>query len=93
MTRLGAMRITSVETAPPSLSHRFVVVWRAETREIVGAASVERGWVERIPDPRSAEDQSRRRDRQGLLRLADLPGVIEAMMARAAEAAAGGSGG
>ncbi|MGQ0564359.1 MAG: hypothetical protein ACT4OK_04730 [Gemmobacter sp.] len=73
-----------MQTAPHPRSHRFVVVWRAETREIAGAAPVERGWVERIPDPRAAETDGDARDRQGLVRLADLPGVIEAMMARAA---------
>ena len=87
MTRHASPRITPVETFPSPRGHRFVVVWRAEAREIVGAAPVERGWVERIPDPRAVEAEGGRRDRQGLVRLEDLPGVIEAMMARAAGAA------
>lgn len=76
-----------MENAAHSRNHRFVVVWRAESREIAGAAPVERGWVERIPDPRSVEAEGGRRDRQGLVRLGDLPEVIEAMMARAATGA------
>lgn len=87
MTRHATPRITPVETSPPPRSHRFVVVWRAEAREILGAAPVERGWVERVPDPRADEASGGRRDRQGLVRLEDLPGVIEAMMARAATGA------
>jgi hypothetical protein len=66
----------------PAQSHRFVIVWRLEPREIEGAAEVWRGWVERIPDARQREERGERQDRVGLSRLEDLPEQIAKLIAR-----------
>lgn len=62
-----------------------MVVYRAEAREIANAEEVRRGWVERVPDPRSAEAADAARDRQGFAALEDLPAVISGMIDRAEE--------
>ena len=61
-------------------THRFVVAYRIEAREIDGAEEVRRGWIERVPDPRAAEAGDSERDRLGFRALADLPGLIEGMI-------------
>jgi hypothetical protein len=70
--------------APTPKAYRFVVVYRAETREIEGAAEVRRGWIERVLDPRSL-DAGIGQQRLGFHTLAELPGLI-ARMIEAAEA-------
>ena len=49
-----------MKTRQPPQSHRFVVVYRNEHREIEGAADIWRGWVERIPNPRQRELERQR---------------------------------
>ncbi len=69
--------------ASASRSHRFVVVWRAETREIASAGEVRRGWVERVPDPRGQAAGEATVHRQGFQRLDELPAVIARLIADA----------
>jgi len=64
-------------------SHRFVVVWRAERREIADAADVWRGWVERIPTPRQGAS-GQEAERIGLQALHDLPDAILSLIERTA---------
>jgi hypothetical protein len=66
-----------------SRSHRFVVVWRAETREIASAAEVRRGWVERVPDPRAQAAGEAAAQRVGFHQLDELPAVIARLIADA----------
>lgn len=61
-------------------SHRFVIVYRTETREIADAAVVWRGWVERVPDPRQIEAEQAEGQRLGFHALDELPGLIRALM-------------
>ncbi|WP_344848126.1 hypothetical protein [Celeribacter arenosi] len=63
-------------------SHRFVVVYRAENREIHGAATIWRGWIERIPDPRQREMDRQKPDRIDFRDLTDLPRHIETLIER-----------
>ncbi|MFV0385051.1 hypothetical protein [Paracoccus sp. (in: a-proteobacteria)] len=57
-------------------SHRFVVVYRRETREISGAVEVWRGWIERIPDPRQRVEEGQTEGRLGFNELAEIPGLM-----------------
>lgn len=57
-------------------SHRFVVVYRCEAREIDGAAEVWRGWVERIPDPRQRVEDGQSEERLGFTDLAEVPELM-----------------
>lgn len=68
---------------PYPKSHRFVVVYRAEAREIANAEEVRRGWVERVPDPRAVDAGDTTQDRQGFAKLEELPGLITEMIGRA----------
>lgn len=61
---------------PLSPSHRFVVVWRSELREIACAAEIRRGWVERVPDPRALVAGKGPAQRVGFHQLDELPDVI-----------------
>ena len=72
-------------------SHRFVVVYRAESREIDGAAAIWRGWVERIPDPRQREMDRQKPDRIDFRDLTDLPDHMSTLMARAGPSEAASS--
>ena len=63
-------------------SHRFVVVYRVEAREIAGAAEVRRGWVERVPEPRALDDGEPQPARRGFQDLEELPGLIGGMRVR-----------
>ncbi len=63
-------------------SHRFVVVFRNEIREIENAAEVWRGWVERIPDPRQREIGRQDDDRLDFQSLEELPALIGRLIAR-----------
>jgi hypothetical protein len=69
-----------VARASQPRTHRFVVVYRAEAREIDGADEVRRGWVERVPDPRAADAGDTERDRSGFRMLTELPELIESMI-------------
>lgn len=71
--------------APHPKAYRFVVVYRAETREIEGAAEVRRGWIEQVLDPRSLDAGAIGQQRLGFHTLAELPGLIGRMI-EAAEA-------
>jgi hypothetical protein len=75
-----------VETTVPRQAHprthRFVVVYRIETREIPGAVDVRRGWIERVPDPREVEADQADRSRLGFQELNDLPVLITRMIAQ-----------
>lgn len=64
----------------PYISHRFVVVWRCEAREIVGAAKVWRGWIERIPDPRQRFEDGQTEERLGFNDLDEVPERIRALI-------------
>jgi hypothetical protein len=64
-------------------THRFVVVYRMELREIAGAAEVRRGWVERVPDPRGLAAGEPERERLGFQTLAELPELIARMIDKA----------
>lgn len=57
-------------------SHRFVVVYRCERREIDGAADVWRGWIERIPDPRQRVEDGQSEDRLGFHDLKEVPALM-----------------
>ena len=61
-------------------AHRFVVLYRTETREIEGAAEVRRGWIERVPDPRALEAGESEHLRLGFQSLDELPGLIARMI-------------
>ncbi|WP_372571757.1 hypothetical protein [Ruegeria jejuensis] len=61
-------------------SHRFVVIYRCEPREIAGAAEVWRGWVERIPDPRQRAEAGQTEERLGFHELQELPALITRLM-------------
>ena len=61
-------------------AHRFVVLYRTETREIKGAAEVRRGWIERVPDPRRLEAGESEHLRLGFQALDELPGLIARMI-------------
>ena len=61
-------------------SHRFVVVWRAEDREIEGADLVWRGWVERIPDPRQRAEKGQTSERVGITDLDEVPDGIRSLI-------------
>jgi hypothetical protein len=71
---------TTVPRAAHPHAHRFVVVYRIETREIPGAAEVRRGWVERVPDPREVEAGEADRSRFSFQALSDLPALITRMI-------------
>lgn len=71
-----------MNTRQPPQSHRFVVVYRNEHREIEGAADIWRGWVERIPNPRQRELERQREDRLDFRNLSDLPHLIEMLIRR-----------
>lgn len=73
-----------VNNAQKHQSHRFVVVYRSENRELENAAEIWRGWVERIPDPRQRELDKQNTERLGFQALSDLPHLIEELMDRAA---------
>jgi len=77
-----------VSHARPSQSHRFVVVYRLEAREIAEAAEVWRGWVERIPDPRQRAEAGQTDERLGFQNLDELPGLIARLMEHADRGAA-----
>ncbi len=61
-------------------SYRFVVVYRAEAREIEGAAEVRRGWIEQVVDPRRLEAGEIGQMRLGFQSLSELPGLIARMI-------------
>ena len=65
-----------------SQTFRFVVVYRAEAREIAGAAPVWRGWVEQVPDPRALDDEMQPCPRLGFQDLAELPALVSEIIAR-----------
>lgn len=67
-------------TSAQSRTHRFVVLWRFEAREIAGAAEVRRGWIERVPDPRAQEAGAERPERVGFSDLGELPALIARMI-------------
>lgn len=69
----------------PHPSHRFVVVWRREAREIAGAAEVWRGWVERIPDPRQRVEDGLKEDRVGINALDEVPDRIRELIDEAGQ--------
>ncbi|MGI9507416.1 MAG: hypothetical protein ACR2RE_30605 [Geminicoccaceae bacterium] len=69
-------------------SHRFVLVYRMESREIEGAADVWRGWIERVPDPRQREHGQQTEDRLGFHDLSELPGLVETLISRSETASA-----
>lgn len=61
-------------------SHRFVVVYREEVREIAQAEGVWRGWIEKVPDPRSLDVGEAGPPRLGFLTLAEIPDLIQALI-------------
>lgn len=63
-------------------SHRFVVVFRREAREIENATEVWRGWVERIPSPRQKEIDHQEDDRLDFQSLEELPKLIARLIER-----------
>jgi len=65
----------------PLRSHRFVVVYRAETREIRDASEIWRGWIESVPDPRDS-DEDAVPQRLGFQSLEDLPRLIDTLIRR-----------
>lgn len=68
--------------ASETQSHRFVVVYRNEAREIANAAEVWRGWVERIPNPRQREIHRQDEDRLDFQSLEELPALIIRLIER-----------
>lgn len=62
-------------------SHRFVLVFRNETREISDAEPVWRGWIERVPDPRQREIARQSEERLGFQSLDEIPVLIERLIA------------
>lgn len=65
-------------------SHRFVVVFRREAREIEGASEVWRGWIERVPAPGEPAPNEAGANRIGFGELAELPALIRTLIDRAA---------
>jgi len=63
-------------------SHRFVVVFRREAREIAGAPEVWRGWVERVPAPGELPPDQSGANRIGFRELAELPALIRTLIDR-----------
>ncbi len=78
-TNIGTLALEQISHPQ---SNRFVVVYRAETREIEGADIVWRGWVERIPDPRQREIEKQEDDRLGFNMLSELPDLISRLIER-----------
>jgi hypothetical protein len=76
---LGDSDVQRTETAQ---TFRFVVVYRAEAREIAGATPVWRGWVEQVPDPRALDDAMQPCPRLGFQDLAELPALFSEIIAR-----------
>ena len=68
----------------PARSHRFVVVYREDAREIAGAQGVWRGWVEKVPDPRTLDSSGTTAQRYGFLALTELPDLMVKLIAAAA---------
>jgi hypothetical protein len=81
--RSARQRIAPVTQSLPPVTHRFVVVYRLEAREIEGAAEVRRGWIERVPDPRALDAGEAERERLGFQALAELPDLIARMIDKA----------
>lgn len=71
-----------MKTTAETQSHRFVVVYRNEAREIENAAEIWRGWIERIPYPRQRESDQQVEDRLGFQTLEELPLLITRLMER-----------
>ena len=67
---------------PQIRAYRFVVVYRGEPREIATAGEVWRGWIERIPDPRSQAAGVELEERLSFQDLGDLPRLIRRLMDR-----------
>ncbi|MEQ9260806.1 MAG: hypothetical protein RIG84_17095 [Roseovarius sp.] len=74
---------SSANPGGPAQSHRFVLVYRSETREIEGAATIWRGWVQRVPNPRQREMDMQTDDRVDFRDLAEVPELLELLMTRA----------
>ncbi len=70
-----------ISKTEPHISHRFVVLYRREPREIGGAADEWRGWVQRVPEP--TEDVSADEgDRIWFGDLKELPGAVQSLIER-----------
>lgn len=61
-------------------SHRFVVVYREEAREIAEAEGVWRGWIEKVPDPRAADAGDGAPVRLGFVTVAEVPALMLRLM-------------
>lgn len=61
-------------------SHRFVVVFREEAREIPQAAGVWRGWIEKVPDPRALDMGEASAPRLGFSALTEVPDLMLRLM-------------
>lgn len=67
-------------------SHRFVVIYRREQREIESAAEEWRGWVERVPEPRQRALENQRMERLSFQHLLELPELINKLIEQSAAA-------
>ncbi len=65
-------------------SHRFVVVYREEAREIAQAEGIWRGWIEKVPDPRALDAGEATPLRMGFSALSELPDLMQRLMQPAA---------
>jgi hypothetical protein len=61
-------------------SHRFVVVYREEAREIAQAEGIWRGWIEKVPDPRSLENGNATPMRLGFVAVSEVPDLMLRLM-------------
>lgn len=64
-------------------SHRFVVVYRSEEREIEGVGEIWRGWVERVPDPRQRDLEGQLDERLSFTELSELPERVGTLITQA----------
>lgn len=61
-------------------SHRFVVVYREEAREIAEAEGIWRGWIEKVPDPRALDAGEGAATRMGFSALTEVPDLMLRLM-------------
>ncbi len=61
-------------------SHRFVVVYREEAREIAQATGIWRGWIEKVPDPRALDAGNTPPARLGFVALTEVPDLMTRLM-------------
>ncbi len=72
----------------PHISHRFVVLYRREPREIDGASEQWRGWVSRVQAP-GEEAGAGAEQRVCFRELSELPAAVEALIQDASHAGKG----